>query len=171
MTSATDQRDTRRTKRRYAHELYPGGDEWEVRTLGIEVPRLYARAMGFEVDGTSWYDLLGSSIEGTREAAARTAQLVDARRIAFLADAMAQGLTGDAAWSWAERHAHDESGELAWERAEHYGVNPYAIKPYPCGPEPINHEHYSHGTYGVVTTIPLRESECADCTEPIKAEI
>lgn len=162
MTDTTE----RRTKRRYAHELYPGGDEWEVRTLEVEVPRLYARAMGFEVEGTSWFDLLGSSPEASRQATSRTIQLVDARRIAFLADAIMQGLTGDAAWSWAEQHSHDESGELAWERAEHYGVNPYAIKPYPCGPEPTTHDHYSNGTHGVVTVIPLRETECADCTEP-----
>jgi hypothetical protein len=158
---------TRRTKRRYAHELYPAGGEWEIRSLNVEVPRLYARAMGLEVEGTGWFKLLDSQ-ETAREASDRTMRLIDARRLAFMADAMAQGLTGDDAWGWAARQATDESGELAWERAEHYGVDPNAIKPYPCGPEPIDHDHYSHGTHGVVTRIPLRESECHDCTEPIE---
>lgn len=168
MTDTTD----RRTKRRYAHELYPAGDEWDVRPLAVEVPRLYARAMGFEVEDTSWYDLLGSSPEGSREASNRTLQLVDSRRIAFLADAMAQGLTGDAAWTWAEEHARDESGELAWERAEHYGVRPQAIKPYPCGPEPDHHDHYSNqeDRSGIVTEVEGPESTCPTCTEPIPAE-
>ena len=42
----------RRTKRRYAHELYPHADEFEVRKLAVEVPYLYARAIGFEIEGT-----------------------------------------------------------------------------------------------------------------------
>lgn len=162
----------RRTKRRYAHELFPAGDEWEVRRLAVEVPRLYARAMGFEVDGTGWYDLLGGSLEEKRQVGARTVQLVDARHIAFLADAMAQGLTGDQAWAWAEEHARDDSGELAWERAEHYGVRPQAIKPYPCGPEPQHHDHFTHqeDRYGTITRVERPESECPQCTEPVPDE-
>jgi len=170
MNDKTDQGDTRRTKRRYAHELYPAGGEWEVRPLAVEVPHLYAKAMGLEVEGTSWFDLLASDGDGPLKAGNRIGQLVAARRLAFAADAMAQGLTGDEAWAWAQQHGNDESGELAWERAEHYDVDPYAIKPYPCGPEPIDHDHYTNGTHGVVTKIPLRESECADCTEPIEAD-
>ena len=168
MTETTEQGDSRRTKRRYAHELYPVGQEGGVRPLSVEVPQLYARAMGLEVWGTGWF-AAPATPEGSQEAAGRTIALVYARQAAFLADALAQGLTGDAAWTWAEEHLADETGELAYERAEHYGVDPNVIKPYPCGPEPMDHDHYSHGTYGVVTKIPLRESECADCTEPIEA--
>lgn len=166
------EKQTRRTKRRYAHELFPAGDEWEVRPLAVEVPRLYARAMGFEVDGTGWYDLIGSGPEGSRVAGNRTLQLVDLRHIAFLADAMAQGLTGEVAWTWAEEHARDESGELAWERAEHYGVRPQAIKPYPCGPEPDHHDHYSNqeDRSGVVTEVAGSESACDVCTELVAIE-
>jgi hypothetical protein len=161
----------RRTKRRYAHELYPAGDEWEVRPLAVEVPRLYARAMGFEVDGTGWYELLGGSDEDKRQVGNRTVQLVDQRHIAFLADAMAQGLTGDIAWTWAEEHARDESGELAWERAEHYGVRVQAIKPYPCGPEPLHHDHFTNqeDRHGIVTVVDGPESTCLVCTEPVPA--
>lgn len=40
------------------------------------------------------------------------------------------------------------------------------IKPYLCGPEPAHHDHYSDGDHGIVTRIPMRESEWPDCTEP-----
>ncbi|MCM3521760.1 hypothetical protein [Curtobacterium sp. P97] len=169
----TDIETPRRTKRRYAHELFPAGDEWEVRPLAVEVPRLYARAMGFEVDGTGWYDLLDAgSTADSRTAGNRTLQLVDCRNIAFLADALAQGLTGDDAWTWAEEHARDESGELAWERAEHYGVRPELIKPYPCGPEPDHHDHFAdmENRCGITTQVDGPESACPTCTEPIPAE-
>lgn len=163
------EQQARRTKRRYAHELYPAGGGWEVRPLAVEVPHLYARAMGLEVDGTGWYDLLEGSPEEKRQVGARTVQLVQARHIAFLADAMAQGLTGDQGWAWAEEHARDESGELAWGRAEYYGVRPQAIKPYPCGPEPQRHDHFTHqeDRYGTVDVVECSESECSDCTEPV----
>lgn len=164
----TEQQIERRTKRRYAHELHPGTEE--TRPLAAELPHLYARAMGFEVDGTGWYDLLSGDTDQSRVASNRILQLLDARRIAFLADALAQGLAGDAAWAWADQYASDEDGELAWERAEHYGVRPQAIKPYPCGPVPDEHEHYSNQEerYGVVTRVPGPEDACPDCTEPIE---
>ena len=167
MTDNGNQGDSRRTKRRYAHELYPAGEEGVVRDLAIEVPHLYAVAIGSEVWDTGWFAAIGSD-ERRQEAADRTVQLVYTRQVAFLADAIAQGLTGDAAWQWAEDHLADETGELAYERAVHHGVDPDRIKPYPCGPEPINHRHYSHGSHCIATRIPLRESECADCTEPVE---
>ena len=168
MTENTDQGDSRRTKRRYAHELYPQAEDGAVRGLAVEVPHLYAFAVGHEVWGTGWFTALKGD-EHRREAADRTVQLIYARQVAFMADALAQGLTGDAAWQWAEEHLADETGELAFERAVHYGVDPARIKPYPCGPEPVDHRHYSHGDHGIVTRIPLRESECADCTELTEA--
>ena len=156
---------TRRTKRRYAHELYPHGDEWEVRPLAVEVPYLYAIAMGLEVWGTGWFDKV--DVETTD----RTIMLGDARRTALMADAMLQGLTGDEAWTWVVERAADEAGELVYERAEHYGVNPKLIKPYECGPERDRHDHLdapdAHG-WSVVHRIEGKESECEECTEPIE---
>lgn len=168
MTDTTERRTKRRTKRRYASELFPIAAEDAILPLSTEVPRLYAAAVGHEVWGTGWGAAFKTEDRSRiREAADRISQLVYTRQVAFLADALAQGLTGDAAWTWAEERLGDESGEIAYERAVHYGVDPTRIKPYPCGPEPIDHAHYSNGTHGIVTTIPLRESECADCTEPI----
>lgn len=46
----------RRTKRRYAHELYPHAEEWETPLLEVEVPYPYARAIGFDVLETGWFD-------------------------------------------------------------------------------------------------------------------
>lgn len=154
---------TRRTKRRYAHELYPHPEEGAIRPLSVEVPYLYARALGMEISGTGWFDVEPRSIAGDR-----TMQLIGDRKIAFLADALLQGLTGQAAWEWVENRAGDESGEWTWERAEHYGVDGDLIKPYPCGPELDHHDHFDapdvrgwrtvHRTAG-------KESECEECTE------
>jgi hypothetical protein len=159
----------RRTKRRYAHELYPHGEEFEVRQLEVEVPYLYARAIGFQVWGTSWFD---SDTEVAREQTrARTLQMIDACHIALMADAMHQGLTGQEAWAWAESRM-DESGEWVYQRAVHYGVDPALIKPYQCGPEPDSHDH-DEAVEGVTWTrvhrIQGKESECPDCTEPVEA--
>jgi hypothetical protein len=166
MNNNTDQGDTRRTKRRYAHELYPHPEEGEPRDLAIEVPYLIAHANGLTIHGTGWMQA-----EPRTAAGDRVALYLHRAHLALLADAIHQGLVGQEAWDWADQRCTGDSvGEWLWERAEHYGVDPHAIKPYPCGPEPIDHEHYSHGTYGVVTKIPLRESECADCTEPIEAD-
>lgn len=152
-----------RTKRRYAHELYPHGEEFEVRPLEVEVPYLYARAIGFDVWGTSWFEAV------TEATGTRTMQMLDARNIALMADAMHQGLTGQDAWSWSESRM-DESGEWVYERAVHYGVEPAKIKPYPCGPEPDHHDHHEAVpgfTWQKVHRIQGKESECPDCTEPL----
>lgn len=155
----------RRTKRRYAHELYPHADEHETRSLAVEVPYLYARAMGFEVDGTGWFDHPGT------ESMDRTHHLVNARLIAFQADAMLQGMAGEEAWTWVAMRAADETGEWAWERAEHYGVEPLKIKPYPCGPARAFHSHLgepdAHG-WRESTRVPGTEDACIECTEPIE---
>lgn len=165
---------TRRTKRRYAHELYPHpAEEGEIRDLAVEVPYLYARAQGLEVGGTGWYDMLHpDQPEDTRRLAAeRTTEMVQAAHLALLADALLQGLSGQEAWDWAEaRSAGDVIGEWVWERGTHYGVDLARIKPYPCGPERKTHEHMaSTGDvmgYGLVTRIDCPESECPQCTEP-----
>lgn len=162
---------TRRTIRRYAHELYPHGEEGETRDLAVEVPYLYARAIGLEPWGTGWHESLAADRpQAEREiAGSRIHHLIDARRLAFLADALHQGLTGQEAWQWADVRAMDETGEWAYERAIHHGVPCDRIKPYPCGPEPDHHDHMaSTGDitgHGIVTRIDCPESECPTCTE------
>lgn len=154
----------RRTKRRYAHELYPHGEEFEVRELTVEVPYLYSRAIGFDVWGTSWFDhSLGLS-------AARSVEKVNASQIALMADAMLQGLTGQEAWEWADSRM-DADSAFIYERADHYGVDASKIKPYPCGPEPDHHDHHSEPDargWRTVTRVASKESECEECTEPTK---
>ncbi|WIA96428.1 hypothetical protein [Curtobacterium sp. MCBA15_004] len=161
----------RRTKRRYAHELYPLAEAGEVRPLAVEVPALYAQALGNEVWETGWFDGIRDD-QYRQEAADRTVFLVQTRQIAFLADALAQGLTGDAAWEWAAEYAEEESGELVWERAERYGVRPQAIKPYPCGPEQTSHRHFAdqEDRSGIVTRAEGPEDTCIVCTEPVPLE-
>lgn len=159
---------TRRTKRRYAHELYPHPDEWEVRDLATDVPYLYATALGFETWGTGWIDAEPAESMG------RTMRLIKSRELAFVADALEQGLTGDEAWKWAQERSNDDTGEWAYERAVHYGVNPLRIKPYPCGPDPTDHAHMeSTGDVmgeGIVTFAAGPEDECETCTEPVDEE-
>ena len=157
---------TRRTIRRYAHEIYPHPGEGEVRPLDLDVPYLYARALGLGIWGTGWFDAEpGGHME-------RTHMLLAARDIALTADALAQGLTGDEAWTWAQERACDETGEWIWDRAVHYGIDPHRIKPYPCGPTPDYHEHKdSTGTSmgdGIVTRIDGPEDQCEACTEEVE---
>ena len=155
----------RRTKRRYAHELYPHPDEWQVRDLATEVPYLYARALGCDVTGTGWIEA------EDQERAGRITHLQNARQIALMADALHQGLMGDAAWKWAADLTWDYTGSAVYERAVHYGVEPGRIKPYRCGPDPSHHNHMSSTGdimgHGIVTTIPVPEDECETCTEPV----
>ena len=154
----------RRTKRRYAHELYPH-EEGTIRPLAVEVPYLYARALGLEVTGTSWFTVEPRSIAGDR-----VDRLIGARHIALLADALAQDLVGQEAWDWAESMLSDETGEIIHERAVRHGVDPYAIKPYQCGDEPTHHDHYSEpDSRGArfVDRVEGRESECDQCTGPV----
>jgi len=173
--SEVPQNPTRVTKRKFAHELYPHADEAEVRELAIEVPYLYAQALAFDVWGTGWFDAFpGGHEKGTPEhttaaqmTTSRTLLLIEHRRTALLADALLQGLSGQEAWSWAESRM-DETGEWVYERAVHYGIDPYAIKPYPCGPVPDHHDHLDPpDTHGgrIVHRIPGAEADCVDCTE------
>lgn len=167
----TEQATTRRTKRRYAHELYPHAEEGQARPLTVDVPYLYARAVGLEVHGTGWFDLEGDDLKmvGTR-----MTQLVTAYELAFVADALLQGLAGEDAWAWGQGRMGDVAAEIVGERALHYGVPYDQIKPYPCGPEPDHHDHLGEmdAKYigvQVVTRIAGKESECPECTEEIPA--
>ena len=156
----------RRTTRKYAHELYPHPEDGETRSLAVDVPYLYSRAIGFEIHGTGWFDAEPRSIGGQR-----ADQLLDSRLIALMADAMYQGLTGQEAWEWADQRASEETGEWIGERSEVYGVDYYAIKPYPCGPEPDHHEHLGppdRRGFRQVTIIHTPESDCEECTEPME---
>lgn len=159
---------TRRTKRRYAHELYPHADEWETRPLAAEVPYRIARAVGFDVDGTGWFD--AETPTEYMQANERTAAMINETRIALLAVALHKGMTGDEAWRWADESCHEEMWRLH-EAAAEYGIDTYAIKPYPCGPERDQHDHLSepHTRYGFeardVTRMQGKESECEECTE------
>lgn len=163
----------RRTKRRYAHELYPHPAEDEVRPLAVEVPYLYARAIGLQVWDTGWFNSVGTP-EKAEIAGGRTELLVNSRQIAFLADALLQGMAGEEAWAWVVEHASDETGELAYDRAVHYGVPVDDIRPYPCGVTPENHRHLGEpedrlGGGRLVTKHPGTEDDCLECTEPIDA--
>lgn len=158
----------RRTNRRYAHELYPHPAEDEVRPLSVDVPYLYAQAIGYEVEGTSWFDF--EPPEQRRAAADRTMALLRQRELALIADALLQGLTGDEAWVWAQERAAEESGEWIGERSEVYGVDYDAIKPYLCGPEPDRHKHLDAPDargWRTVHYIAGKESECDECTEVV----
>ena len=159
-----------RTKRRYAHELYPHPGEWEIRPLAVEVPYLYAQAVGHAIFGTDWFTVFKGKGDkaGAVLTTQRTIAMIKAREEALLADAIHQGLTGDEAWEWAASR-YDEEGEWVYDRARRHGVPCDRIKPYPCGPEPDHHDHMaSTGDvtgHGIVTRIDCPESECPTCTE------
>ncbi|GAA3705768.1 hypothetical protein GCM10023259_103830 [Thermocatellispora tengchongensis] len=158
--------EKRRTKRRYAHELYPQRGEWEVRPLEVEVPALYAYAAGMDPQGTGWFKAEGP------EKVARIANMIQCQEIALAADAMLQGLTGQAAWEFVVKNLTDD-GELFYERVVHYGVDPDKIKPYPCGPTPDHHDHLSEPDargWQTVTRVDGTEDACPDCTEPVTEE-
>lgn len=149
-----------RTKRRYAHELYPHAKQGEVRPLSVEVPYLYAQALGFDVSGTGW-----TAAEAKPLVQPRFVIMCLARERALLADAALQGLHGDEAWRWVREHL-DESGEAVWDRAFENGVDPNKIKPYECGPEPDDHMCSAGLSEGWRVGAPGREDECPHCSEP-----
>ncbi|MBI1379448.1 MAG: hypothetical protein GC157_18520 [Frankiales bacterium] len=156
----------RRTIRRYAHELFPEADVYEVRPLSVEVPRLYAMMLGLAVHGTGWPQA------APIQSAARIQAYVDTVQIALLADALQQGLTGDEAWSWVEERMDPDGFEIANERA--FAVLgedvAYSIKPYPCGPTPTHHDHLGPKQaqgFRFVTRVEGAEDAFPDCTEPL----
>lgn len=164
--------EKRRTKRRYADEIYPHAGEFEVRPLSIEVPYLYAQAIALSTWGTDWFALTGSDDRSTILLAwERLEALIKARDTALLADALLQGMTGDEAWTWAMERAADEEGEIVYDRALHHGVPVETIKPYPVLSEPDHHNHRAASWRWVsrhyVTQVDGKESECPDCTEPV----
>lgn len=163
---------TSKTQRKYAHELYPLAKEDEVRPLSVEVQCQYALAMGFEVEDTDWFDLIDGSDAEKALAFARTDRLVDQRMHAFLLDALLQGKSGQEAFGWASERADDETGEIAWNRAVHYGVPVDEIRPYPVLAEAKRHRHWTprnaHGCKVLIETVQIPESECPECTEEVE---
>lgn len=161
----------RRTIRRYAHELYPHPGEWEVRPLAVEVPYLYARAIGMSVWGTDWFEVFNGDRRDRVGAVLTTRRMVslqEARHAALLADALLQGMAGDEAWRWAGERM-DEEGSWVYDRAVHYGVPVDDIKPYPVLEEPDHHDHREPSEHGYIHLVRVqgRESDCPDCTEDV----
>lgn len=156
----------RRTRRRYAHELFPHPAEGEARPLEVDVKYWLARAHGFSPRGTSW--LVVSPVE----VADRIAVMQDAQHVALLAVALEKGLSGQEAWTFAAERLHSETSEWIGEYALEYGVHLDVIKPYPCGPEPEHHDHLSEPNARgdrFITRVDGKESECHDCTEEAPA--
>lgn len=163
------------TKRRYASDIYPHGDEWEVRDLATDVPYLHADFVGHRTDGTGWHELIGLFESGTvgQEVAAeltmaRVILLIHKAEIAALADALSRGMTGDEAWKWAMSRSAGDGMDAIYERAVELGVPVMDIKPYPCGPEPANHDHRipseRGGGWYHLQRVEGPESTCEDCT-------
>lgn len=162
----------RRTKRRYAYELYPHREDGGSRSLAVDVPYQIAHAIGMSAGTREWHELIDQDGDGVRDAVHRTTQFLEACHIALLAVALHEGLSGQEAWDKATRWAGDEADEALWDAADKYGVPLNDIKPYPIRGEASTHEHWSEeDASGWRTAIDLRvsgpESECEECTEPV----
>jgi hypothetical protein len=158
---------TRRTKRRYAHELYPVPEEGEARPLDVEVRYHLSRAIGYDVSGTSW-----GSVEPRTLAGERIMTMLREADLALLAVALHKGLSGQEAWDFMATRATGEVSEWISEFAVEYAVDWHEIKPYQCGPEPDHHSHLSNPDPRgdrMVTFVDGKESECPDCTEEVPA--
>lgn len=167
-----------KTKRKFAHELYPHPGEYEVQPLHKAVPYLYAIAIGMSTHGTDWFDLWRLEHKDTeperepltrRLTVARTVEMIMARSAALHADALLQGLAGAEAWQWAEERLTDETGEIVYDRAMHYGIPVDQIKPYFVVAEPNHHDHCSEPDargWRTATRTDGKESECAECCDP-----
>lgn len=161
----------RRTKRRYAYELYPHREDSESRSLAVDVPYQIANAIGMSSGTREWHELIDQGGDAAQAAVNRTVQFLEACHVALLAVALHEGLSGQQAWDEATRWAGDEAGEMLWDAAQQYGVPLNDIKPYPIRGEASTHEHWSQETAsGWREAIDLRvsgpESECDECTEP-----
>lgn len=166
MTETTN----RRTIRRYAHELYPHPEEGETRPLETEVKYLYAQWHGHNTFGGDWFKRTNSDDPATKRLAMdRISYLVRLQQLALTADALLQGLTGQAAWDWMVEH-HDVEGEVTYDRAMKYLSDEELerIRPYPVLNSPDPHDHVDPVTHEVTRAEGIEE-DCPDCTEEIPA--
>lgn len=111
---------------KYAHEIVPHPDEGESRPLGTVVRYHYAQALAWHL---AFAEVIRVGELGPRLDFALS-QYLSHTHLAFLHDALAQGLADQGAADWAAVRIHPESPELVWERAVHYGLDPDEIRAY-----------------------------------------
>jgi hypothetical protein len=105
---------------KYAHEVIPHPEEGETAPLETLVRYHYAQAEGWI---KAFSDAIGASDYGPAGADFTLASFMGHMHRALLFDALAQGLTGQAAADWANTRNHSESAEWIWERAAAYGLD------------------------------------------------
>lgn len=110
------------TNSKYAHEIVPHPEEGETTPLETLVRYHYAQAQ-------AWHLSFAEAINGN-DFDFPLSQYLGHSHLAFLYDALIQGLIGQEAADWASVRHHSESAELVWERGDHYGINPDEIRPY-----------------------------------------
>lgn len=115
------------TELKYAHEIVAHPDEGEAKPLDYLVRYHYAQAQAWHLAFAAV--IAEPEMDGARLDLALSNYLGHSH-LAFLHDALAQGLAGQEAATWASELCHSESPELVWERADHYGINPDEIRPY-----------------------------------------
>lgn len=108
--------------KKYAHQIVRHPEEGEALPLNHLVRYHYAQAQAWHL---SFVDALDSMNFDWP-----LSQYLGHSHLAFLHDALAQGLNGQEAADWASRRCHSESAELVWERAAAYGLDPDAIRAY-----------------------------------------
>lgn len=115
-------------EKQFAHKIVPHPEEAEQRPLAVTVRYHYAQAIGWHLAfAESIRDGIGSW--GAEVDFALSSYLGHAH-LAFLHDALAQGLVGQEASDWAAGRNHSESAELIWERSAKYDVDPDLIRAY-----------------------------------------
>lgn len=112
------------TEKKFAHEIVAHPEEGEAMPLDYLVRYHYSQATGWHL---AFGEVLNES--GPRFDLALSQYLHHAH-LAFLHDALHQGLAGQEAVDWVSVRNHSESAEWTWERAVACGLNPDEIKPY-----------------------------------------
>jgi hypothetical protein len=113
-------------EKKYAHEIEPHPEEGEAVPLDRLVRYHYAQAQAWHL---AFAEAISGDI-GTAEFDFPLSRYLGHSHLAFLHDALLQGLSGQEAADWASVRHHSESAELVWERGVAYGLNPDAIRPY-----------------------------------------
>ncbi|MEV5001967.1 hypothetical protein [Nocardioides sp. LML1-1-1.1] len=127
-TEGATMHETTTLATKYGHEIEPHPCEGETAPLGRLVRYHYAQAI-------AWHRAFAETITGASQAERgqidfTLAQYLGHAQLAFLHDALHQGLASQEAADWASVRNHSESAELVWERAVHYGINPDEIRAY-----------------------------------------